>query len=500
MYVGRLTASDPYELELMVNKTLNYEKDPYVGDWMNRMLLAGGISSYTPPEDETRLTTYIIQNYVQPEMNYTHLCEYTSSYTPPDPKEDLIQANFVNHFNTGYSTIFFAGHGNPFNFIRNPSNGIAYTNINAQTCSNSNMSSLIYAFACTTSPFDQNDNNIGEVLIKRGNAGAIGFIGGMRITWYFEYDKHLEKLNRGNAKLFWKEFFEEKKVQQGKALYDSKVAYMRSDYFDDPSVSMKLEYERKNVLTYCLLGDPELDVYTGRATRVKNPFEVEIYEGQKVSFTIKNIYDEITPNARISITSDDGLYRTFYTDAEGYLNFTIPALKNKEYNITITGHNVKPSQFNFTTQLDTISPEINNLQMIQDISNETDMIYFKTEAYDLYSGIENVFLLLSTNNFENFWIYIMEKNLEEENNKLELYLNSLPPGKYLYLAIARDYANNTTILYEDDFNFEVSKEQNKKGNSNRIYFLIFLSIIGLTGIFVFIKYKKYQIKISKERE
>ncbi|KKL06086.1 hypothetical protein LCGC14_2599540, partial [marine sediment metagenome] len=132
VYVGRLPASNADELEIMINKTINYEKNPNVGDWMNRMLLAGGISSYSPAEDETRLTTYVIQNYIQSEMNYTHLTEHTSSYTPPDPKEVLTQNNFISHFNLGYSTVFFAGHADPFKLIRNPSNDIAYTNNDAK--------------------------------------------------------------------------------------------------------------------------------------------------------------------------------------------------------------------------------------------------------------------------------------------------------------------------------------------------------------------------------
>ena len=499
VYVGRLPASNAEELEIMVNKTINYEKNPYIGDWMNKMLLAGGISDYSPAEDETRLTTHIIQNFIPSKMNYTHLSEYTSSYTPPDPKEPLNQNNFVNHFNSGYSTVFFAGHGNPSKFIRNPSIDVAYINSDANTCSNANMTSLIYAFACTTSPIDQNDNNIGEILIKRNNSGAIGYIGGMRITWYFEHDTKLEKLNRGNSKLFWKEFFVEKKFQQGKALYDSKVAYMNSNYFNNPSVSMRLEYERKNVLTYCLLGDPELDIYTNQPTPIQNPFLYKIYEGQNVSVIIKNIYNETVPNARIRLTSNDELYRAFYADDEGYCNFTILVRKDNTYNITITGHNTKPSHFNFSTLLDTIEPEINNLQIRPNIINETTAIYFNLEAHDIHSGIENVFLLLSYNNFKNYWFYPMERHLQD-NERFEFAIDSLTPGKYSYLVVARDVANNSNVLYDERFNFEVIKEQNEKEISNYIYFLIFLPISGIIGTFVSIIYKKYQFKIAKKRE
>jgi hypothetical protein len=499
VYVGRIPASNAEELEIMVNKTINYEKNPSIGDWMNSMLLAGGISDYSPAEDETRLTTHIIQNYVQSEMNYTHLCEYTSSYTPPDPKEPLTQNNYVNYFNSGFSTVFFAGHGNPFKFIRNPSNDVAYTSNNAIISNNSNMPSLIYAFACTTSPIDQNNNNIGEILIKRNNSGAIGYIGGMRITWYFEHDTKLEKLNRGNAKLFWKEFFTEKKYQQGQALYDSKVAYMNSDYFDNPSVSMRLEYERKNVLTYCLLGDPQLEIYTNKPAVVLNPFDKKIYEGQNITLNIRNIYNESIPNARICITSDNKLYRTLYADNEGNCNFVIPALKDKEYEIVITGHNLIPSHFNFTTRLDTIKPEINILNISQENSNGIDTIYFIIEAYDLYSGIENVFILLSKNNFEDFLILPMEKNGLDENYIYKLYCSNLLPGKYLYSAIARDFANNTSIIYDIGFNFEIIDE-NQRDNKSYIYFLIISSIIGLIGISIFLIYRNYRRKIVKKRE
>ncbi|GAH93296.1 unnamed protein product, partial [marine sediment metagenome] len=90
---------------------------------------------------------------------------------------------------------------------------------------------LVYLDACSMSSYDVNDGSIGETLIKRIDAGAIGVIGGLRVTWYFEDDENLEKLNRGNAKLFWEVFFEQKKFQQGRALYDSKVAYINSDYY-----------------------------------------------------------------------------------------------------------------------------------------------------------------------------------------------------------------------------------------------------------------------------
>ena len=131
--------------------------------------------------------TYVIQNYVQSEMNYKHLTEYTSSYTPPDPKEVLSQNNFINHFNLGYSAVFFAGHADPFKLIRNPSNDVAYSNYDAKLSNNSKKASLFYVFGCFTLPIDQNDNNMGEILIKI-------YVSGFRINELFYLSNNCEKL------------------------------------------------------------------------------------------------------------------------------------------------------------------------------------------------------------------------------------------------------------------------------------------------------------------
>ncbi|TFG27827.1 MAG: hypothetical protein EU532_06695, partial [Promethearchaeota archaeon] len=176
VYVGRLPAGNAIELGEMINKTLKYETEPFIGEWMENMLLAGGISDLPGEEgdpdgeDEARLTSFIWQHYTQYEMNFTHLCNFnTGYYTPPGTYSSLTQINFNNSFTSGYSTIIFAGHGNFDSYVdKNPLGGFRtiFTSDDAGNSNNFDMPSLIYADACSTSTFDQNDNNIGEILIK----------------------------------------------------------------------------------------------------------------------------------------------------------------------------------------------------------------------------------------------------------------------------------------------------------------------------------------------
>jgi len=499
VYVGRLPADNPYELSLMINKTLKYETDPFMGDWMNKMLLAGGISLYSPPEDEARLMEYIWKNYVVDEMNFTHLAKTTSSFTPtiplpPNSLGSLSSTSFRTEFNSGYSTVIIAGHSNP-TVITDESSETYYTNGDALSSGNVDMPSLFYGDTCTTSSYDKGDYSIGERLITRADSGAIGYISGLRVNWYYKYDENLEKVNRGNAKLFWKEFFAEKKFQQGRALYDSKLTYMNSDYFRRGAASMDYEPQRKNVLTYNLLGDPELDVYTKVPAEVPNYFTGKIYEGQCVSFQVKDNLGRIVPRARLNFRTLSGMYRTVYADTEGFVDFRLPVETNENYSVIITGHNVIPSYFNFTTLPDMDIPDLIEVNQTPLNPTATDNLLFTFNAIDNHSGIESVFFLMSKNSFSDFSLHRLINDFNENKQEFNLNLNKLEPGEYSYLAITRDYTNKTSIFYEENFNFTIPKPF-----TDYVLIVASIMIVGLVGVsiaVIVIGMKKHKKNIRK---
>lgn len=479
VYVGRFPADNAIELEIMVNKTLEYEINPVIGDWMNNMLLAGGISDFPLGSDpdgeyESRLTSYIIQNYANSKINYSHLIEEQGNLTRP---------LLISNFNNGYSTVILAGHGSPTTYYINPSTA-GYYSSDASASTNNHMPSLVYIDACSTSSYDINDNSIGETLIKRVDAGGIGVIGGLRVTWYYEDDENLEKLNRGNAKLFWREFFEEQKYQQGRALYDSKVSYINSDYYTEGPGSINYDFERKQILTYCLLGDPEVDIYTNMPKLAKNPFTENIYEAQLVSVTIKNINDEIIPYARVHLTSSDGKYHTAYADKNGNAKFRLPKQANEAFNVTITGHNLIPTYFNFTTLPDDFDPIMSDIECIPNNPSTSDTIYLNLDVEDNHSGMESLYLFLSSNNFQNYTYFRLSNTFLENENQFTIDLDKVYPGIYSYFVVARDYANNTVMLYTDSFKFSVPRPI-----SEYVLIISLIAIIGVAGVSTFILYE-----------
>ena len=463
VYVGRLPASNPSELANMINKTLKYESNPNVGSWMNQMLLAGGISSYfinhTDPtkvitnEDEARLTEYIWQNYVISESNFTHLTKTTSIFTPsfpppPNLLSPLTATSFIDEFNSGYSTVLFAGHADP-HLLTDESGTEYYHDYDASASSNAYMPSLFYADACTTSSYDMGDDSIGEILIKQMNSGAIGFIGGLRVTWYWQEDYNLEMLNRGNAKLFWQQFFEEKKFRQGQALFDSKVAYLESPLFTNDNhpirSSIRLEYERKNVLSYNLLGDPIVDIYTKEPMFAQNPFEGYYFSGQMINTTIRNVNSELVSYARVHFKSSNGSYHTEYADENGQVVVRLPDRPYENYSVVITGHNLIPSNFSIRTIPDTIQPEIATVYCVPLEPTVSDNMQFDIRLNENESGLESLFLLVSTNGMKTYEFHQYLNSWNQNRNQFSFMLNKLLPGDYIMMFVARDYCNNTII-------------------------------------------------------
>jgi hypothetical protein len=260
---------------------------------------------------------------------------------------------------------------------------------------------------------------------------------------------------------------------------------------------MYREYHRKNVLTYCLLGDPEVDIYTNAPTSVSNPFTEDIYEGQLVSVTIKDNLSQIVPNARIHLTTEDGKYRTVYADKNGLVNFRVHPTANETYNVTITGHNLVPSRFNFTTLADNAQPIISNVDCSHQVATSISNICFDVNTSDNASGIKDVIVLIINRQSGGFFNYISSNLLEENQTELHLNLNKLDPGEYLMMVASRDYANNT-VINSISYQFSIPIPTT--------YYILIIALVMISsfaGISVYIVHsgiKKYSVSYKRMEE
>jgi hypothetical protein len=173
--VGRFSVNNSTELATLVNKTIKYERNPYMTetDWMTRSLVVAGNYSSTPP---IPITPVLFSKWL---VNLF----YDSGYTEVDtvfwkPGDPLMTQLVVDAVNRGSQFINYRGWGAamgwhyPLFHISHLENTIAGAK-----------SPIVSSFVCNTGDYanQYHDPSFGEAWMKMGTPaspnGAVAFIG-----------------------------------------------------------------------------------------------------------------------------------------------------------------------------------------------------------------------------------------------------------------------------------------------------------------------------------
>ncbi|MCF2139669.1 MAG: C25 family cysteine peptidase [Candidatus Lokiarchaeota archaeon] len=505
LYVGRFPVDNVTELQDLVTKTMIYEQSLNPGVWMQRYLAISGISDPVSQfsgdsdgEDEAILNQYILDNFVQDQMDWRHLEEHTSAYTPPNDSriEPLSKAAVLDAVNQGQSIIAYAGHGSPTSFF----SASALTTSDIPYLTNFNKTSFLYADACSTNAFDfDSPLSLGEAFIKAPSAGGIGYVGSMRISWYYPNDTALAQDNRGLLKLFMQQMFEKHIYQQGKALYESKVAYVNSDWFQLVNKTSDFEYfemERKSLFSYMLLGDPSVDIYTDLPHHFSSLIETNAvespYAGAVSPITITDENGEPVPYGRIILFQSNGMYKTFIADENGTAQVIFP-FNTSSIDYRLVGHNMQMKNGTITLKVDTKMPKLaSNLS-----TNSKKVEYGRSTSFfvtpsDSESGVHEVWIFISSDNFssKSWQSYLMHQN-KANLNEYTLSLVFTKISVYQAVIIIVDRVGNCYCSYPDLI-FNISVEKPVIWQLLEILTYGGLSIPIILGVIVWFKLHKKQ--------
>jgi len=114
VYVGRLPCVNRFELKIVVNKIINYEKENCSDSWFRNMVVVGGDSTCT--EDDLYEGEFSNQLALDNMPGFNHIRLWTSWGTLTCHK-DVIRA-----INYGCGFLYFAGHGTPRTWCTHPPN------------------------------------------------------------------------------------------------------------------------------------------------------------------------------------------------------------------------------------------------------------------------------------------------------------------------------------------------------------------------------------------
>jgi hypothetical protein len=215
------------------------------------------------------------------------------------------------------------------------------TQVNVSTAS---IPALIYADSCHTAGYDYSQEALAETFIRNM---AIGYIGSMRVCWYYRGTMSTSftwGLGRYMSQDFWDLFFSgTTNYRPGATLYQNKIDYQTTFASIASSYPTTWEtYHRKNLLSYALFGDPEIDVFTNnpRTLTVTHPTNAN-YNGD----TLFRVMDGSTPIVGATIClwdKDESYYEVQTTNSSGYAIFQVTASVPNSINVTVSAHNYIP--------------------------------------------------------------------------------------------------------------------------------------------------------------
>ncbi len=364
--VGRVPFDDGNMIMTYLARAITYEKTPglfSLTGWSS-FLMAGSILNYDEHDglndddgtDEAEVNDEIDDNilpahYVVNRYYEDHPTLYWE-YTPTNVYTDLTNTIVSTSINTNSPALInLADHGAMDHVSRQwDSNGdgdppytwgTIYSAAQA-SASTASIPGFGYGSACLTGAFDwSGGTSLAEAMLQ---GTAIGYVGATRVSWYYlgrMTNSYNWGLNRYQDYDFWDLFFGgTTNHRPGDTLYTSKNNYVTTF----SSIHTQADWEtahRKNMLTYVLFGDPELQLRTFNPWIIIVPFlELVPYINNYIYVT--DYAGAPLANASVCLRSSSGnnrYYEVAVTNASGYAEVYPQGSLGDDVDVVITAHN-----------------------------------------------------------------------------------------------------------------------------------------------------------------
>ena len=329
IFVGRIPNQTVSRLDIILNKFLLYQKNPFVSDpsWYKKATVCSN-NQYESQVETKRFTAEILRN----EGNFSTVDTLMSDWGCTVSLNQITNAinegrSFLNYRGEGWSN---GWHANCYYFSTD----------DVSSLNNGQKFTFVTSIGCGVAMFNAGGGNcFGEQWIKGGTLdnprGAIAFIGPTSNT----HTAQNNKLDKG----IYIGMFQEGLSTPGQALLRGKFQ-MYLDHGNDPWV----EY---HYTVYCTLGDPSVNIWKTEPlpTIVNYPESIEI---NKTEAEIEVFYSATgfpVRNANIVIKGANLLVNS-KTNNEGKAILNVNTNEIEELSLTITGQNIIP----FTATINTV--------------------------------------------------------------------------------------------------------------------------------------------------
>jgi hypothetical protein len=312
--VGRFPARSAAQLDVMVAKTLGYEKTPPLSDtvWMRR------ITTVCRDEGDDDGPTYWAD--LRNAIGLAGSNGFIAADSFASSRGHNYQ-NVVNSISAGTGLVAYRG----------SATGNWYTpfDVNPASPTSTGKLPVVLSFTCATMSLNAGESMVGDAWLKAGTTvapkGGVAFFGNTHSS--VNVAQQRSTVCRG----FFAGLFTEHKYTLGLACLRGKLQLYQQYQVDTA------DYRGFN-----LFGDPTLNVWTGlpRVLTVEHPAEIEPVP-QLLHVVVTSAAGP-EDSARVCASMDSTVYTYGYTDGSGAIDLSINPANTGSLRLVVTGHNLYP--------------------------------------------------------------------------------------------------------------------------------------------------------------
>ncbi len=396
MMIGRYTNQGDYRMEVMLTKTMNYERFPYIdgSGWFKKATCASN-DAYTSQVECKRFTTELMIE----DGGFTQVDTIMSKLPCPANIETI-----QNAINEGRSYLNYRGEGWSTGW-----NATCYDfhTEHVYELNNGQKLTFVTSIGCGVAMFTSSSGNcFGEVFIQLGSItaprGAVAFVGPTSNT-------HTTQNNRIDKGIYTG-MFQEGMDTPGQALLRGKL-YVYNVF--GPGIWTEYHYR-----VYTVLGDPSIRIWRDQPTSVEVTYPDEIPVGySQVDVTV---VDSLTgapkAGAKVCLYSDD-VYELGVTDGSGRVLIPVLPSTEGEVKLTVIGLDVIPHEgtINIAQAQENIAPV--GEPVIVDVDYNQDGMLNPNETCSVTFELKNYGAIVSNS---------VSARLETEDNDLVEIISTAP--------------------------------------------------------------------------
>jgi PKD repeat protein len=365
-FVGRFSAETVEDVQTQVTRSINYEKNPTTGTWLEGTL---GIASDQGPGDDNEYDYAHIRNILTDLLNYNYNTKYElydGSQGGQDAPGNPSATNVSTVVNNGVGNIFYCGHGADTYWVTT-----SFSNAKVNELTNYNKLPFIYSVACVVGHFNAGTCFCEAWMRANKTSGPTGAIGIFGSTINQSWNPPQEA--------------QDEMVDILVESYTSNIKRTFSGIAINGCFKMNDTYQDYDMTdTWTVFGDPSI------VLRTKNPMTMTVSHPTSISTGTSNINVTCNVNgAYVSITLNNQILGTGYV-SNGTANITLtpaPANSGDTLRVCVTAYNYIPYIGNIVVTGNSTNPQ--NFSATAISESQIDLSWYLNSSNNLVLLVYN---------------------------------------------------------------------------------------------------------------